>query len=72
MYVFVHQCSTNLIYFITIVVLINMVEMKSIGISENVYKELLQVKHLMEKQESRVISYDEVIFQLIRRYGNDD
>lgn len=51
---------------------INMVEMKSIGISENVYKELLLVKHLMEKQESRVISYDEVIFQLIRRYGNDD
>ena len=45
--------------------------MKSVGLSEEVYKQLLWVKHVMEKEEDRVISYDEVIFKLVRRYNND-
>jgi predicted CopG family antitoxin len=39
--------------------------MKSIGISDDVYLELLEVKHEFEKKEGRVISYDEVIKKLI-------
>ena len=43
--------------------------MKSIGISDDVYLDLLQVKHNFEKQEGRVISYDEIIKKLIKRNG---
>lgn len=40
--------------------------MKSIGISEKVYQQLLWVKHEMEKKEKKVISYDKVILKLIK------
>jgi len=39
---------------------------KTIGISEEVYIELLKKKHDFEKQENRVISYDEIIKKLIK------
>ena len=48
-----------------------MVEMKSIGLSINVYRELLQVKHDFEKQEGRVISYDEIIKKLIDKNNGE-
>jgi len=38
---------------------------KTIGISDEVYLELLQAKHDFEKKEGRVISYDEIIKKLI-------
>jgi len=41
--------------------------MKSIGLSDDVYIELLDVKHNFEKAEGRVISYDEIIKKLIAR-----
>jgi len=44
--------------------------MKSIGLSDDVYLELLNVKHDFEKQEGRVISYDEIIKKLIDK-NND-
>jgi len=46
--------------------------MKSIGLSEGVYEQLLLIKHEMEREESRVISYDEVIFKLIHRRNGGD
>lgn len=44
--------------------------MKSIGISDDVYLELLSVKHAFEKEEGRVISYDEIIKKLIDKNNN--
>lgn len=41
--------------------------MKSIGISDDVYLELLNEKHKFEKEEGRVISYDEIIEKLINK-----
>lgn len=47
--------------------------MKSIGLSDGVYIELLDVKHSFEKQEGRVISYDEIIKKLIyKNNGNNN
>jgi len=39
--------------------------MKSIGLSEETYTKLLNVKHRLEKQQDRVISYDKLINTLI-------
>lgn len=44
--------------------------MKSIGLSDEVYIDLLNVKHGFEKQEGRVISYDEIIKKLIDKNNN--
>lgn len=44
--------------------------MKSIGLSDDVYIELLSVKHEFEKQEGRVIAYDEIIKKLIDKNNN--
>lgn len=48
--------------------------MKSIGLSDDVYLDLLSVKHEYEKKEGRVISYDEIIKKLIENnntFGGD-
>lgn len=45
--------------------------LKSIGLSEDVYLNLLQTKHNFEKREGRVISYDEIIKKLIALNGNN-
>lgn len=39
--------------------------MRSIGLSNDVYLKLLDTKHDFEKREGRVISYDEIIEELI-------
>ena len=39
--------------------------MKSIGLSDEVYGQLLTTKHKYEQKEGRVISYDEVVKRLI-------
>jgi len=39
--------------------------MKSIGLSDEVYADLLKVKHQYETIEERVISYDDIIKKLI-------
>lgn len=45
--------------------------MKSIGLSDKSYIELLEIKHDFEKKEGRVISYDEIIKKLIdKNNGN--
>jgi len=44
---------------------------KSIGISDDVYLDLLHTKHEFEKREGRVISYDEIVKRLIALNGND-
>jgi predicted CopG family antitoxin len=46
--------------------------MKSIGLSDEVYQDLLRVKHLVEEKQHRVISYDEIIFMLIRKINGED
>jgi len=43
--------------------------MKSIGLSDEVYIELLHVKHDFEKRENRVLSYDEIVKKLIALNG---
>lgn len=45
---------------------------KTIGISDEVYIELLNAKHDFEKREGRVISYDEIIKKLIDNNNNND
>lgn len=39
--------------------------MKSIGISDEIYQRLLNAKHIFEKQEGRILSYDEIIKKLL-------
>lgn len=39
--------------------------MKSIGLSDEVYEQLLYVKHKFEKEVGEVMSYDKVIRKLI-------
>ena len=47
--------------------------MKSVGLSDEVYSQLLLTKHNFERQEGRVVSYDEVIRKLIfNNNGNKD
>ena len=45
--------------------------MRSIGLSENTYTKLLTVKHNLEKEQDRVISYDEVINTIIGEINNE-
>ena len=45
--------------------------MKSIGLSDEVYEQLLWVKHEYEKKDNRVISYDEIIFKLIQNLNGE-
>ena len=47
--------------------------MKSIGLSDEVYLELLHVKHEYEKQAGEVLSYDKIIKKLIdKNNGGED
>ena len=46
--------------------------MKSVGLSDEVYEQLLWAKHVFEKEENRVISYDEIIFKLIRLINGEE
>ena len=46
--------------------------MKTIGLSTQVYEQLLWAKHLMEKEEKKVMSFDEVIFKLIRFLNGEE
>ena len=39
--------------------------MKSIGISDEVYEQLLNTKHVFEKQKGVVLSFDKIIRMLI-------
>lgn len=43
--------------------------MKSIGLSDEVYTDLLNVKHQYESKEGRVLSYDEIVKRLISMNG---
>ena len=45
--------------------------MKSIGLSDEVYEQLLHTKHVFEKQEGRVISFDDIIKKLINKNGGN-
>ena len=44
--------------------------MKSIGLSDEVYEQLLHIKHMFEKEVGEVMSYDKVIRRLIGENGN--
>lgn len=46
-------------------------EMKSIGLSIEVYELLMMVKHQLEKSSGEIVSYDKVIRKLIGIYGED-
>ena len=41
--------------------------MKSVGLSNEVYEQFLEVKHDYEKKENRVISFDETLKNLIEK-----
>ena len=51
---------------------------KTIGVSESTKKQLLWIRHEMEKEENKSLSYDKVIWRLIHDYyipfkeGNKD
>jgi len=49
--------------------------MKSIGISDEVYEQLLNTKHMFEKQKGVVLSFDKIIDILIdgeKKDGKND
>jgi len=46
--------------------------MKSIGISDDVYVDLLRVKHDFEKEAGEVLSYDKIIKKLIEKNGGEN
>jgi len=45
--------------------------LKSIGLSDDVYVELLHTKHEFEKREGGILSYDEIIKRLIALNGDN-
>lgn len=45
--------------------------MKLIGLSDEVYKQLLWVKHEYEKKDNKVLSYDKIIFKLIQNLNGE-
>lgn len=53
-----------------------MKQSRSIGLTPEVYLELLNTKHDFEKKEGKVLSYDEIIKRLIEiskeNFGGDD
>ena len=44
-----------------------MVEIKSIGLSMEVYRDLLEVKHQFERETGEIHSYDKVVKKLISK-----